>query len=137
MSDPSAPEAPDALSDDMTDRRRAGRTWAGCDRWMPREGHNVAWLALRPPTLVWLCPGWDVFQGQVAGHDGHGSERTMHRPSGVAADTAHPAVPVADAYQVPAAVLGHMPSRLTAGAGVLNSSSPCPIDCPLRAPLIS
>jgi hypothetical protein len=61
----------------------------------------------------------------------------MHRPGGVAADTAHPAVPVADADQVPAAVLGHMPSRWTAGAGVLNRSSACPVDCLLRAPLIS
>ena len=35
--------------------------------------------------------------------------------AGVAADTAHPAVPVADADAVAAAVLGHMPSRWTAG----------------------
>ena len=60
---------------------------------MPQQGHNVAWLALRLPTLVWLCPGWDVFQGQVAGDDDHGSERTMHRPSGVAADTRIPSRP--------------------------------------------
>ena len=102
---------------------------------MPRPAHNVAWLAPRPPALVWLYPGWDVLRGRVAGDDGHGFERTMHRPSGVAADTAYPAVPVACAYQVRLRFLGTYPPG--GRRGVLNSSSPCPIDCPLRARLIS
>ena len=47
----------------------------------------------------------------------------MHRPGGVAADTAHPAVPVADADQVPTAGLGHVPSRWIAG-GVSRTAAP-------------
>jgi hypothetical protein len=60
---------------------------------------------LRP---VQLFPRWDVFPHHVAGQDRNWPGRPVaYRAGGVAADTAHPAVPVADSVPFAAANLGH------------------------------